>query len=155
MRGAVLALFAVCLSAALLDLFSTGDKEKGVRRGLHLLTALAVLLLLLQPFLNFLRQSPENLTQLAQNEVERGAFDAVFERTLTSAAEEELRAGLYRLLRAEYGIEETQARIVFSFGEDGALSRVQIFLSGKALLQDPDALARDLGARFDCQVEVR
>ena len=155
MRGAILSLFAVCLSAALLDLLSPGDGNKGLRRGLHLLTALAVLLLLIQPFLVFLRKTPQNVADLTQNETERGDFEAVFDQTVTAAAAGELREGLYRLLETDYGIDRTDARIVFSFDEAGALGRVQIFLSGRALLQDPDALAQDLGARFDCQVEVR
>ena len=155
MRGAILSLFAVCLSAALLDLLSPGDGNKGLRRGLHLLTALAVLLLLLQPFLAFLRDAPDNVAEWTQNEAERGDFEAVFDQTVTAAAAGQLREGLYRLLKEEHGIAEEDARIVLSFDGSGALARVQIFLSGRALVRDPDALERDLGARFDCQVEVR
>lgn len=155
MRGAILSLFAVCLSAALLDLLSPGDGNRGLRRGLHLLTALAVLLLLLQPLLTFLRDAPENVAELTQNEAERGGFEAVFDQTVTAAAAGELREGLYRLLEAEHGIAKEDARIVLSFDKAGALSGIRIFLSGRALLQDPDALETDLGARFDCHVEVR
>ena len=155
MRGAILSLFAVCLSAALLDLLSPGDGNRSLRRGLHLLTALAVLLLLLQPFLTFLRDAPENVAELTQNEAERGEFEAIFDQTVTAAAAGELREGLYSLLEADHGIAKEDARIVLSFDEAGALSGIQIFLSGRALLQDPDALEHDLGARFDCQVEVR
>jgi len=155
MRGAVVALFAVCLAAALLDLLSPGDGDKGLRRGLHLLTALAVLILLLQPFFSLLRRAPETIGQMAEDDGERGEFEAVFDRTLTAAAAEELRAGLHRLLSADYGIEEEQARIVLSFDGSGQLFRVQIFLSGAALTRDPDALAGDLAAKLGCQVEVR
>ena len=155
MRGAILALFAVCLSAALLDLLSPGEGDRGLKRGLHLLSALAVLLLLLQPFFAFLREAPEKIGQMTQNEEERGEFETIFNTTLTSAAAEELRAGLYRILATDYEIAKEQARIVLSFDADGSLARVQIFLSGSALLQDPDALARDLGEKLNCQVEVR
>ena len=155
MRGAILSLFAVCLAAALLDLLAPGDRDRGLRRGLHLLTALAVLLLLLQPFLFLVREAPEQIGQMTENDGERGGYEAVFDRTLTAAAAGELRAGLYRLLAADYGIEEAQARIVLSFDGEGALTRVQIFLSGTALLNDPDALARDLGEKLGCSVEVR
>ena len=155
MRGAIFALFAVCISAALLDLFSPGEGDRGLRRGLHLLSALAVLLLLLQPFFAFLREAPDKIGQMTQNEEERGEFEAVFNTTLTSAAAEELRAGLYRLLATDYDIAKEQARIVLSFDTDGSLTRVQIFLSGTALLHDPDALACDLGEKLNCQVEVR
>ena len=155
MRGAVLSLFAVCLSAALLDLLSPGDRNRGLRRGLHLLTALAVLLLLIQPFLVLLRETPQNAAALTQNEAERDEFEAVFDKTMHQTAALELQEGLYRLLAADYGIAKENARIVLSFDRSGELTRVQIFLSGRALLRDPDALARDLGERFDCQVEVR
>lgn len=155
MRGAILSLFAVCLSAALLDLLAPGDGNRGLRRGLHLLTALAVLLLLLQPFLVFLRDAPESAAALTQNEAERDEFEAIFSETVHVTAAARLRQGLYDLLRTDYGIAKEDARVVLSFDGTGALSRVQIFLSGRALLRDPDALERDIGTRFDCQVEVR
>ncbi len=155
MRGAILSLFAVCLSAALLDLLAPGDRDRGLRRGLHLLTALAVLLLLLQPFLTFLRDAPTGAAALTQNEAERDEFEAVFNETVHAAAAERLRRGIHDLLQSDYGIAEEDARVVLSFDGEGALCRVQIFLSGRALLKDPAAIEQDLGARFDCQVEVR
>ena len=155
MGGALAGLFAVCLSAALLDLLSPGDRDKGVRQGLHLLVALAVLLLLLQPFLGFLRTADEVPAPFLENETQRDEYETIFRSTVTAAAAEELRAGLYRLLAEDYGIDKAQARLALSFDGDGALTRVQVFLSGKALLRDPDALAADLAEKLGCQVEVR
>ena len=42
-----------------------------------------------------------------------------------------------------------------SFEKDGALRRVSVILSGKALTVDPDKIEAALFALFGCDIEVR
>jgi hypothetical protein len=67
----------------------------------------------------------------------------------------DLEKGLYTLLQAEYGIDEANCTILIYFDTDGSLRHVSLFLSGNALLQNPERLEQDLSERLCCSVEVR
>ena len=54
MGTAILGLVGVSLAAALAELLLPGDEGKGTKRFLRILVSLAVLLLLLRPFLSLL-----------------------------------------------------------------------------------------------------
>ena len=53
MGNTVLGLFGVCIAAALAELLLPGDEGRGTKTALRLLVSLAVLLLLLRPFLPY------------------------------------------------------------------------------------------------------
>lgn len=158
MSQTVLGIFGVTLAAALSELLLPGDEGKGTKGALRMLVALAVLLLLLRPFLSFLGSdpvfSPEDILGEGEEAV-REQYEEILHGAVSAGSESALRRGLYALLWEEYGIAEADAHIRIVFGDRGALARVEIYLSGKALLTDPDVLAADIGARLGCETEVR
>lgn len=158
MGNTVLGLFGVGLAAGLAELLLPGEEGKGTKKALALLTTLAVLLLLLRPFLTFLHTdrafSFEDL--LGESETDVAAeYEEIFARAVAAGSERDLREGIYRWLWVEYGIEKEDAYIKISFDDAGALLRVEIYLSGSALLQDPVALGEALGNKLGCETEVR
>ena len=158
MGNTVLGLFGVGLAAGLAELLLPGEEGKGTKKALALLTTLAVLLLLLRPFVTFLQSerafSFEGLLGESEADV-RAEYEEIFERAVAAGSERDLREGIYAWLSAEYGIEKEDAYIKISFDDRGALLRVEIYLSGSALLQDPAALGEILGNKLGCETEVR
>lgn len=157
MGNTVLGLFGVCIAAALAELLLPGDEGRGTKTALRLLVSLAVLLLLLRPFLPYLQKAPSFALEELVGETEdtTARYQEIFENAVREGSEKDLKAGLAALLKEEYGIEEKQAHIKVYFDGAGYLRRVEIYLSGHALLQDPDALAADISARLGCETEVR
>lgn len=158
MGNTVLGLFGVGLAAGLAELLLPGEEGKGTKAALRLLVSLAVLLLLLRPFLSFFGTSPEFYFEElvgGSEEDTTAQYEDIFARAVAAGSERDLREGIYSWLLAEYGIEKEDAYIKISFDEAGALARVEIYLSGSGLLQDPDVLAEALGAKLGCETEVR
>lgn len=158
MGAGILALFGVVLAAALADHLVPSEDAKGTRQALHFLTALVVLTLLLRPFLAWLGNADDFLqgdVEWAEGEQSEADFEQLFSDAVASRSAAELRSGLYKLLEKEYGIAKEDCEIGVVLTESGELSRISIFLSGAALLQDPEEIEGDLRGRFDCAVEVR
>ncbi len=157
MGNTVLGLFGVCLAAALSELLLPGDEGRGTKGALRVLTALAVVLLLIRPVLPYLNATPsfsfEDL--VGEGEDTTGEYEEIFERAIRVGSERELKAGLVRLLEDAYGIAEDDVHIKVYFDSEGGLSRVELYLSGLALLKDPDTIAADISARLGCKTEVR
>jgi hypothetical protein len=157
MGNTVLGLFGVCIAAALSELLLPSDEGQGTKAVLRVLVSLAVLLLLIRPVLPYLRIAPNLALEelVGESEDTTAHYQEIFERAVRLQSEGDLKAGLLALLDEEYGIAEDEAYIKVYFEDTGALVRVEIYLSGKALLQDPDVLAADISARLGCETEVR
>ncbi len=158
MGNTVLGLFGVGLAAALAELLLPGEDGKGTKTALRLLVSLAVLLLLIRPFLSLMGSSPELYFEALVGESEANTtaqYEEIFARAVEAGSERDLAEGIYAWLLSEYGIEKEDAHLEISFDEAGALARVEIYLSGSALLRDPDVLAEALGAKLGCETEVR
>ena len=156
MSGSILALFGVSLAAALAELMLPGDGNKGTKRFLRILVSLAVLLLLLQPFLSFLG-SAEGFFSGEVGEIGTGEadYEAVLQDAVARRSKAELEAGLYEVLEQHFEIEKEDARVTVALEKDGSLRRVSVILSGKALTVDPDEIEAAIVALLDCEVEVR
>lgn len=156
MKNTVLGLFGVCVAAALCELLPTGE-GKGTRGTLRVLVSLAVLLLLVRPFLPILGSTPEiPLEELVGGlEDTTVEYEEIFHRAVNEGSERDLKQGLYAWLSKEHGIEREDAHIKITLTGEGELSLVEIFLSGKALLSDPDVLEKELGNLLNCETEVR
>ena len=157
MRAEIYALFCVTLAAGLLELLLPGSEGSGVKRGMRLLTALAVLLLTVQPLRGLLRADWRgDLTALFEVEEDLTAtYEEIFESTIDKRLESDLKNGLYNWLSAEHGVEVKDAQIQISFAEDDSLKSIEITLSGRGLLQDPHVIERALAEKFKCDIEVR
>jgi hypothetical protein len=157
MGNTVLGLFGVLFAATLAELLLPGEEGRGTKGVLRLLTALAVVLLLIRPALPYLQGTPafpfEEL--VGQSEDVEKAYEEIFSRAVRSGSERELKAALKKLLSSEYGIAQDDAYIKVYFDGKGALLRVEIYLSGLAILEDPDKIAADIGGRLGCETEVR
>lgn len=156
MKNTVLGLFGVCVAAALAELLPMGD-GKGTRGALRVLVSLAVLLLLARPFLPFLSTSPEIPLEglVGGGEDTAAEYEEIFHRVVNAGGERELKECLYAWLLEKHGVEREDAHIQITLQETGELLRVEIFLSGKALLLDPDVLQEELGKLLRCETEVR
>lgn len=156
MSGAILALFGVSLAATLGELLLPGDEGKGTKRFLKILVSLAVLLLLLRPFLSFLG-SAEGFFKGEVGEIT--TTDADYGKVLNDAvarrSKAELEAGLYDVLKQQFEIQREDARVTVSLERDGTLRHVSVVLSGKALLTDPDKVKAAIVELLGCEVEVR
>ena len=156
MKNTVLGLFGVCVAAALCELLPMGD-SKGTRGALRVLVSLAVVLLLVRPFVPLLDSTPtiplEDL--VGGGEDATAQYEEIFHRTVKAGSERDLRECLYAWLLEKHGVEREDAHIKITLTKTGELSRVEVFLSGKALLRDPDALQEELGKLLGCETEVR
>ena len=156
MQGEILALFGVCIALGMSELLLPGEENGGARRMMRFLATLAVLLLILTPFTEFL-QSNKGLFE-GEVELEQGDI-ADYERILSQAVQEQsgkdMESGLLSLLEKEYGISRENCTVVLYFSPDGTPDRVCVFLSGAALFADPEELENDLEKRLGCTVEVR
>lgn len=158
MGGAVLTLFCVIFAAAIADLLIPGEEKGGTRQFLHFLAALAVLLLLLSPFVSLLHNADGFLQgeiEWEEAEVQKSDFEKQFADAVASRSAEQLREGLYALLQQQYGIAPSDCEITVTLDGAGELRHIAIFLKGEALLRDPDEIRDDLLERFSCDVEVR
>ena len=156
MQNEILALFGVCIALGMSELLLPGEENGGTRRLLRFLAALAVFLLILTPFAGFLQKSEELFVKEPLFEEEQTAkFEQVFEQAVLEQSSKDLEAGLLALLEKEYGIEAKNCTVLISFAPDGTLARVSIFLSGAALLSDPEEIELELSERLACTVEVR
>ena len=153
MQQGILALFGVCLALAISELLLPGD---GAKRFLRFLTSLVILLLILTPFAGFLKHHEAFFARDLSFEEETVAdYERILTEAVTAQSGKDLKAGLAALLQKEYGISPEYCHIGVYFAGDGTLTRVQIFLSGKALAADPVSIEQDLSARLGCPVEVR
>ena len=158
MGKTVLGLFGVCLAAALAELLLPHDEGRGTKGVLRVLVSLAVLLLLLRPFVSFLGSDPTvRLEDLVGDSVEDTAvgYEEIFSKAVIAGSERDLREGLYVWLLKEHGIDAEDAHIKITMDDGGNLLRVEVFLSGKALLCDPDVLEGELEELLNCETEVR
>lgn len=155
MQGTVLALFGAALAAGLAELLLPSE-EGGTAKVFRLLISLVILLLILTPFLGFLQKSEEMLSGEPTFEEQPSAdLEQIFSDTVNAQGKAEFEKGLYALLEREYGIARENATLLVRFDPSGELAGVSIYLSGAALLQDPDVLERELSKRLGCTVEVR
>lgn len=157
MSEGVLGLFGVALGAALLDFLLPGKESSGVRSAVRFLTALAVLCLLLSPFLSMLGSVGEALEgEIAfEEEADRAAFEECFADTVNARGLAEGERLLLAYLEEEFDVGQENCEISLELGEEGTLSCVRVFFSGTALLKDPDEIARALEDKLNCRVEVR
>ena len=157
MGNTVLGLFGVCLAATLSELLLPGEEGRGTRQALRVLTALAVVLLLIRPVLPYCTVNPSFSFEglIGESEDKTQEYEEIFSRAVQAGSEQELKAALTRLLASEYGIAEDDVYIKVYFDSEGELLRTEIYLSGLAILKDPDKIAADIGARLGCETEVR
>ena len=157
MKQEILSLFCVVLAAALLKLLLPNGVS-GMRRAVSFFLALVVLLLILHPFLGFLQNPPdvafENLVGESEEDV-TARFEEVFAEAVASGSARDFKEGLYLLLEEEFSVAREDAEIFVALDASGALSRVEVRLSGKALLVDPVPIKERLCEDLCCEVEVR
>lgn len=156
LQATLLGLFGVLLAASLLGLLWGGDRTRGPRGALTLLTALVVLLLLIRPLASLLRG---DLGLSFDKELTVGDLEAqyqqVFEETLAARGESDLIEGIHGLLETRHQIARKDASVRVLFDSDGVLDSVRITLQGKALLRDPRSIQNDFENLLKCNVEVR
>lgn len=157
MNQTIAALSLVGICAALCELLLPQGQAQGTKRALRVLVSLAVLLIILRPFLGFLRSDAtlDLGVMSAPEAAEREAYEEIFESTVAVHMEADFKAQLIALLEEEYGIAAHDVAVHLSFDAVGELCQISIYLSGAALLQDPHALAAALTARLGYQTEVR
>ena len=156
MSASVFSLLAVALAASLAELLLPGDEGKGTKRFLKILVSLAVLLLLLRPFLGFLDSAQEffkgDIGEITTTEAD---YNALFDEAIAARSKQELENRLYGFLQQQFSIEREDAHVAVSLHKDGSLHRVSVILSGKALLTDPALIEAALADLLHCEVEVR
>ncbi len=153
----MLGLFGVCVAAAILELTVPGEARGGTKTMLRLLVVFTVLVMILTPLFSFLRGNDlEEIASLFEEKEELAQkYEEIFEETLASGSAADLSVLLSELLAREYGIAREDARVVVSLDEGGELRLVSVYLSGKALLVDPQEIQEMLAAKLGCEVEVR
>ena len=156
MSAAVLALFGVVMASAIAEMMIP-DGDGGTRRFLHFLAAVAVLVLMLQPFAAFVSDADGALV----GEVPWGGEDVQeqYEQTFSQAVDDRsavlLERGLSQMLEVEYGIEAQECEVRVLLDDEGMPQTIYVLLSGKAILRDPDEIREALQVKFGCEVEVR
>ena len=155
MSSVILSLFGTCLLAGVCEILIPPESN-AARRALRTLTALVVLLLILTPFVHFLRNN-EGIAfeDLSKEEDAQEDFDEIFKQSLAAQCEQDLESGVLQLLEAEFGIAPTDCTVDAHLNAEGNIAYIRIRLEGKALLLDPTLIQSALAARLDTLVEVR
>lgn len=156
MQETVFTLFCTALAVGIAELLLPEGSSKGTVLLFRFLCSLMVFLLLLSPFRTFL-QKGETLLQgeMQAQDSNLAHYEQILENAVQTQSEADFKKGLLLLLQRDYGIKKENVTLLIRFDADGTLSRVCIFLSGAALLQNPDTLAKNLNQRLGCEVEVR
>lgn len=150
----VLALFGVVMASAMADLLIPADKGCGTRKYLHLVTSLAVLLLILSPIVSFCRQGTDDFWSLPENGDTEAAYQALFDGAMNEGGKAAFREGVARSVAGEFHIKQENVGVDVTYeGEDPVFVRVT--LSGAGLLRDPDDIAAYLNELLGIEVEVR
>ena len=158
MRAAILTLFGVSLASALLGQFLPPGDQKGTGRYVQLLFSLVALLLLARPFANAIfsvGKEPERYMDEIVAKEGKEEYEAIFKEQVSVAAISQLGEKIAERLAQQYGVSAECFTVSVTPDEEGNLSHVAVFLSGKALLQDPDTIAQELTNLLGCEVEVR
>lgn len=150
-------LFGVCVAAAIVELLLPGEGNGGTRALLRLLVVLTVLVLILLPLFSFLQDAnPEDVAGLFEEEEgELAYYEDVFYSTVTNGSAADLSLGISGWLTREYGVSRENARVLVELDGEGALWRVSVYLSGEALLIDPQMIEDALEEKLLCEVTVR
>ena len=155
MAGTVLALFGAALAVGVAELLLPVE-DGGTAKLFRFLVSLVILLLILTPFTGFLQKSEELLAgEITLDQTQAQDFEQIFSDTVHAQSKADLERGLYDLLVREYGIPPKNAKLILRFDAQGELDGVSVYLTGTALMQNPDTLARELSQKLGCTVEVR
>lgn len=156
LQTTLLGLFGVLLATSLLELLWSGDRTRGPRGAVALITGLLVLTLLLQPLVALFRGDIDlSLEGIQPPEELEAQYRKAFEEALAVRGEEDLRNGLHTLLKERYQLEVKDAQIRILYDDEENLSTIGITLQKSGLLQDPRRIERDLENILKCNVEVR
>ncbi|MBE6594221.1 MAG: hypothetical protein E7644_00330 [Ruminococcaceae bacterium] len=156
LQTTLLGLFGILLATSLMGLLWGGDRSRGPRGAVTLITGLLVLTLLLQPLLALFRGDIDlSLEGIQPPEELEAQYREAFEEALAARGEEDLRSGLYALLKERYQLEVKDAQIRIFYDDEKNLSAIGITLQKEGLLQDPRRIERDLENILECNVEVR
>lgn len=126
-------LFCVVLAAAMAELLIPEEGGAGTKKVLRLLTALAVLLLILSPLTSLLKKETELPLPSAG---ETPDFEAVFAGAMDAAGKAEFEARLRAALAAKFGTGEECFALTVRYEEEEP-AEVFVVLSGKGLTIDP------------------
>ena len=156
MREHIFTLFCVCLVSAIGEIILPDGAKNSTRKAFRFLSCLVVLLLILTPFLRILGDCDTLFKgELEWTEQDTAQYEGLLEHAVIAQSEKELREGLCLILQNEYGVTESDCKILITFDESGALLHVSVFLSGNAISKNPSVIERDLAGRLNCSVEVR
>ena len=158
MGAGILALIGVTVASAMTELLLPEESKNGTRYFLHFLTALAVLLLLMQPLVPFLQNAQaflEGDLSFIETETTEETYRALLEEAVNNRSAEQLKEGLYDFLRESYSLRDGQCEVWVHLKDTGHLARVEVRLSGAGLLQDPQEIENALLELLECEVEVR
>lgn len=156
MQGEILLLFGTALAAGIAELLLPTSEEGGTGKLFRFLISLAVLLIVLSPFLRFLRSGagmPDVGDMMEETRLEE--YEQIFSDAVQAQSKEELEAGLRRFLETEFQISPQNVQISTRFDAAGALVGVDLRLSGTALLKDPAVIEKALREKLNCKVGVR
>ena len=158
MKTMILGLFGVSLASALAEMLLVGKDGRGVKLSLRLITAIAVLLVIISPLMRFLQDGYELPLEGLTGESDAALqekYQAVFENALAEGSEMLLTEGISDFLNTEFGIDAAHATVRTELTADGNLQKVSVTLSGSALLKNPDEISKALEEKLSCKVEVR
>ena len=156
MANGILALFGVSLAAAIGEMLLPGAESAGSRRALRTLVALTVLLLILRPVMGFVANKEavlEGSIDVLEQDAE--AFESLLSDAVSRRARTELEGGIASLVAEQFKLEGDTLAVTVTLDGEGEPSRVEIRLSGKALLLDPDEIEQFVKQYLSCEVEVR
>ena len=154
MSGGILALFGVCMGAAILDVALPGEGRDGPKAFLQFFASLLVLMLILRPIFSLPEEAQGILDGLVQEDTS-AEFEQVWEETLAARGRAELEAGIGALLEAEFELTSATCSVWVTLDGAGALVRVDVRLRGLGLLRDPAPVEERLRELFACETEVR
>ena len=157
MSDRIIALVAVSLSAAILELLLPGEEERGTRLFLRFMTALVTLVLIASPILPWITESETILNGALDWEADdkQAELEAELQQAVSAQSAAQLESWCTALLSERHGLASEQVTVRAKLNASGELEAISVRLSGAGLLRDPNEIVATLLNYFDCEVEVR
>jgi hypothetical protein len=158
MKTYLLTLIAAALVAALVGILSPEGERGGIGKHMKLLTSLFLICVLIAPLervIDGLRSLADGSFEITLPEGEgKEDFRTELESSMNSASASYFGEMLTQTLEAQFSIQTGDVRCAVKWennGENLAPTRVTVYLSGKAIWQDPRAIEAFVGELLGCE----
>ena len=155
MKAYILSVIGASLVAAVITLFTPDGKGGGIGKHVKLITSLALLAVIINPFLDFVKNlSATDFDSLKDKIIDsadpQDTYEKIFYESLSEMSASELEGELEKLISEKFGIKSENLSVNAEYSMDEntvCFKRITVILSGVAIFKDPyviEAYVKDI-----------